>query len=110
MKIDPNYLELAATDLPATKAFYTRALGFSFTDYGPGYAAVEGGAVQIGLRAAEAAAPPLPVFETRELEAALAAVEAAGGKIVAPIFSYPGGRRFEFVDPAGNRVAIYQTA
>jgi predicted enzyme related to lactoylglutathione lyase len=37
----------------------------------------------------------------------LAQVEGAGGAIVRPIFSYPGGRRFHFRDPAGNEVAIW---
>ena len=50
-KITPNYLEMKASDLPATKAFYEQAFGFAFTDYGPDYAAVEGGPVDIGLAA-----------------------------------------------------------
>lgn len=110
MPITPNYLELTATDLAASKAFYARALGFTFTDYGPGYAAVEGGPVELGFAAAETVAPPLPTFETDALEEALQAVVDAGGRVVKPIFAYPGGRRFEFLDPSGNRVAIYQKA
>ena len=43
-KITPNYIEMKADDLSASKAFYERAFGFAFTDYGPEYAAVEGGA------------------------------------------------------------------
>jgi hypothetical protein len=35
----------------------------------------------------------------------LAAVEAAGGRIVRPIFAFPGGRRFHFLDPSGNELA-----
>ncbi len=34
-------------------------------------------------------------------------VESAGGKIVKPIFSFPGGRRFHFLDPAGNELAVW---
>jgi len=107
-KITPNYLEMKAVDLPASKAFYEQAFGFAFTDYGPDYAAVEGGPVDIGLSAGNEPIPPMPAFESDGLEASLAQVTAAGGLIVKDIFAYPGGRRFEFLDPAGNRLAIYQ--
>lgn len=107
-KITPNYIEMKAADLSASKAFYEKAFGFAFTDYGPGYAAVEGGPVQIGLAAGEEPAAPMPTFESDNLEAALAAVKAAGGKIEKEIFAFPGGRRFECLDPSGNRLAIYQ--
>jgi predicted enzyme related to lactoylglutathione lyase len=107
-KIIPNYIEMKAADLSASKAFYERAFGFAFTDYGPEYAAVEGGPVQIGLAAGEEPAAPMPTFESDDLEAALAAVKSAGGKIEKEIFSYPGGQRFECLDPSGNRLAIYK--
>ncbi len=109
-KITPNYMEMKATDLDASKAFYEKAFGFAFTDYGPEYAAVEGGPVQIGLATGEAPPAPMPTFESDDLEAALAQVKASGGAIVKEIFAYPGGRRFECLDPSGNRLAIYQVA
>jgi hypothetical protein len=34
---------------------------------------------------------------------------ASGGTITADIFSFPGGRRFPFADPAGN-VLLYGTS
>jgi predicted enzyme related to lactoylglutathione lyase len=34
-------------------------------------------------------------------------VTAAGGEMVKPIFSFPGGRRFHFRDPAGNEMAVW---
>lgn len=107
-KITPNYLEMKAGDLPASKAFYEKAFGFAFTDYGPDYAAVEGGPVDIGLSAGPEPVAPMPAFESDDLEASLAQVTAAGGKIVREIFAFPGGRRFECLDPSGNRLAIYQ--
>jgi predicted enzyme related to lactoylglutathione lyase len=55
--------------------------------------------------AAEASKAPLPVIEVDDLEAALKAVEAAGGRIVRPIFTFPGGRRFHAADPSGNEIA-----
>ena len=57
--------------------------------------------------AAEAPAKPLPVLYSERLEETLQAVTNAGGTVVKPIFSFPGGRRFHFVDPAGNELAVW---
>jgi uncharacterized protein len=107
--ITPNYLELSAPDLAASRSFYEDALGFTFTEYGDDYAAVEGGPVEIGLAAGSEPSVPLPTFETDDLDQAQAAVVAAGGRITRDVFDYPGGRRFQFLDPGGNELAIYQT-
>lgn len=40
-KID--YIEFPGGDLPATKGFHAQAFGWTFTDYGPGYAAFDNG-------------------------------------------------------------------
>ncbi|CAH2406521.1 Glyoxalase family protein [Mesorhizobium escarrei] len=56
--------------------------------------------------AGEAPAKPLLVLYSEDLEETLGAVENAGGTIVKPIFSSPGGRWFHFVDPAGNEMAV----
>src|SRR5262245_49610379 len=105
-----NYIEMSATGstLDSTKAFYSAAFGWAFTDYGPTYAAFNEG-LDGGFQAdaSEAPAAPLPILYSEELEAALAAVEAAGGVILKPIFSFPGGRRFHFRDPAGNELAVW---
>ena len=42
-----------------------------------------------------------------DLEGTEAKVRAAGGTIVKPIFSFPGGRRFQFTDPNGNELAVW---
>jgi uncharacterized protein len=36
-----------------------------------------------------------------------AKVTAAGGRVVRPIFAFPGGRRFHFQDPSGNELAVW---
>ena len=102
-----NYVELPVGDIAATKAFYEAAFGWSLTGFGPTYAATTTGDTDLGLQAdaAEAPAAPLPVIDVPDLEAALAAVQAAGGTIVRPIFAFPGGRRFHFRDPTGNELA-----
>jgi uncharacterized protein len=104
-----DYLELPATGgaLDSVKAFYAGAFGWSFTDYGPTYAAFDEG-LEGGFQAdrAEAMPKPLPVLYSEDLEATLAAIEQAGGTIVKPITPFPGGRRFHFTDPAGNELAV----
>jgi predicted enzyme related to lactoylglutathione lyase len=107
----PNYIELPAADLAAAKTFYTRAFGWALTDFGPSYAATTSADVDLGLQGdlAEASRAPLPVIDVDDLEAALAAVTAAGAAIVKPIFAFPGGRRFHFLDPNGNELAVAQT-
>ena len=108
-----DYVELpSASAHELTRAFYRKAFGWTFTDYGPTYSAVEGGAVAIGLQGdrEEALSAPLPIVRVDDLEAAFDAVEKAGGHIAKPIISFPGGRRFHFIDPGGNELAVWQSA
>ncbi|RRI05386.1 VOC family protein [Mesorhizobium tamadayense] len=105
-----DYLELPATGgrLDSVKSFYSAVFSWSFTDYGPTYSAfAEGLDGGFQADAGEAPAKPLPVLYSGNLEATLEAVENAGGAIVKPIFSFPGGRRFHFTDPAGNELAVW---
>jgi predicted enzyme related to lactoylglutathione lyase len=106
----PNYIELPASDIAASKAFYSQAFGWALTDFGPSYAATMTGDVDIGLQGdlTEATRAPLPVIAVDDLEAALLAVTTAGASIVRPIFAFPGGRRFQFLDPHGNELAVVQ--
>nr|WP_315054245.1 VOC family protein [uncultured Brevundimonas sp.] len=103
-----DYLELPGGALPQTKAFYGETFGWTFTDYGPTYAAFEQGLDGgFDADAGEATPQPLPVLYAQDLEAMQARVEAAGGVIVRPIYAFPGGRRFHFRDPAGSELAVW---
>ena len=106
-----NYIELRAVDVPASKAFYHDALGLNFADYGPTYAATQGGGADLGLQgdASEASEAPLVLFEVDDVDAALERVGKAGGRIVVPVLAFPGGRRFHFADPAGNVLGAWQS-
>ena len=105
-----NYVELPVGEIGAAKSFYEGAFGWSLTDFGPTYACTLSGDTDIGLQAdaAEATTAPLPVLQVDDCDAALEAVIGAGGTIVRPIFSFPGGRRFQFRDPGGNELACMQ--
>jgi predicted enzyme related to lactoylglutathione lyase len=102
-----NYVELTAFDIPATRRFYESAFGWTMTAFGPDYAATTTGDTDIGIQgdSAEAIGAPLPVIDVDDLEAALEAVLGAGGTLARPIFAFPGGRRFHFLDPGGNELA-----
>jgi uncharacterized protein len=107
-----NYVELPAKDLAGTKAFFESVFGWSFVDYGPEYTAFEnqgldGGFFQSDLASSTEKGAALIVFYSNQLEATLAKVEKAGGSILRPIYSFPGGRRFHFTEPSGNEFAVW---
>lgn len=107
-----NYVEYPARDLEATKAFFQAAFGWSFEDYGPDYAAfsgqgLDGGFFRVDMAATTGNGSALIVFYSDRLEETLAKVTAAGGRIAKPIFPFPGGRRFHFLEPSGNEFAVW---
>lgn len=106
-KID--YVEFAGNGLPAVKAFYAAAFGWTFTDYGPDYAAFDGAGTDGGFNGEDATRAPLVILYAHDLEAMQARVEAAGGRVTREIQSFPGGRRFHFSDPAGNELGVWST-
>ena len=108
-----DYVELpSATAHELTRAFYSKAFGWTFSDYGPDYSATTTGHVDVGLNGdrEEALSAPLPVVRVDDVEVAFDAVTKAGGVIAKAIFSFPGGRRFHFIDPSGSELAVWQTA
>jgi uncharacterized protein len=106
----PNFIELPTRDLAASQSFFDQVFGMKMTGFGPTYACTMTGDVDLGLQAdqKEATKAPLPVIEVQDLESTLAAVTAAGAAVTKPIFSFPGGRRFHFLDPSGNELAAMQ--
>lgn len=104
-KLDYIEIQAAAGALDSVKAFYSAAFGWSFTDYGPTYSGFSEGLD--GGFDTESTGKPLPILFSTDIEESLRAVEEAGGRIVKPIFAFPGGRRFHFLDPAGNELAVW---
>jgi predicted enzyme related to lactoylglutathione lyase len=108
-----DYVELpSATAHELTRAFYAKAFVWTFTDYGPTYSATTNGTTDVGLQGdpQDSLSAPLPVIRVDDLEAAFDAVNKAGGVIAKPIFSFPGGRRFHFIDPSGSELAVWTEA
>lgn len=103
-----QYIEFCSPDVGKIKQFYINAFEWVFTDYGPDYTAFAGTCVDGGFTAGEAKpGSVLVILYSDDLEATLDKVIKAGGKITKDIFSFPGGRRFEFTDPDGNRLAVW---
>jgi uncharacterized protein len=104
-----DYIELSATDLETTAEFYRSAFGWTTVGYGPDYVGIEGEQHEQG-GIARGDAPPLVQLYSADLDATLAAVEAAGGVVEVPPYAFPGGRRFAFRDPAGNVLGVWSEA
>ena len=104
-----DYVEFVVRDIPSTKAFYSSIFGWTFVDYGPGYTSFVDNGLGGGFTKEGIPRPggPLMVFHVDDLEAALTRAKAVGAKIVKPIFSFPGGRRFQFRDPDGYEIAAW---
>ena len=79
-----DYVELpSVTAHELTRAFYAKAFGWTFTDFGPDYAATEDQIVDVGLngQVEESLSTPLPVIRVNDLDAAFDAVSKSGGVI-----------------------------
>ncbi len=104
-----NYIEFSVTDIAGAKAFYGDVFGWSFTDYGPEYCEFNDGRMKGGF---ETSGSPgrggaLVGLYGNDLEALSQTIVKAGGQITRPVFSFPGGRRFQFCDPSGNELAVW---
>jgi uncharacterized protein len=101
-----DYIEFSVKSVPDAKRFYGSTFGWAFEDYGPDYASFADGRLNGGFQTVkERTGGPLVVIYAADLEDMERRVKQAGGKIVRPIFSFPGGRRFHFADPSGNELA-----
>src|SRR4026208_1982382 len=103
-----DYIQFGATDIEATKRFYSACFGWKFTDYGPDYVAFEDGRLTGGFttESKPGGAPPVVLYAGNP-EEIFAAGEAQRPPAGREIFSFPGGRRFRFLDPNGNELAIW---
>jgi predicted enzyme related to lactoylglutathione lyase len=109
-KID--FIELpvgSPEEVAAGKEFFGSVFGWSFRDWGDDYVDTEDSGVPSGFNADPGHKPakPLPVVHVADVEAARQKVVAAGGKVTKQVFSFPGGKRFHFTDPAGNEWAAW---
>jgi uncharacterized protein len=107
-----DYIELAVptrAELTASKSFYHTVFGWTYQDWSDDYADTQSSGIGSGISADSTlkAASSLVVIYVDDLEAARQRVLDSHGLIVKDIFSFPGGRRFHFNDPAGNTLAVW---
>lgn len=107
-KID--YIEFSVLNMEESKNFYSKAFGWEFTDYAPVYSGIKSGDGEMGgfsLVDKVETGGPLVVLYSEDLAETLEKVKHAGGEIVKDIFEFPGGKRFEFLDPNKNMLAVW---
>ena len=107
-----DYIELSVVDLAASRAFYERAFGWEFNDYGPEYAGIrapsgEGEVGGLGVGRTPGPGGSLVLLYSDDLDASVTAVQAAGGAVTEGPYDFPGGRRFLFTDNSGNELGVW---
>ncbi len=105
-----DYVEIPATDPARARDFFVALFGWENQEWGDDYISFSDGRLDGGFRRADRAAPAsgvLLVFYSHDLERDLARVVELGAQISQEIFSFPGGRRFHFIDPVGTEYAFW---
>lgn len=103
-----QYIEFLSADIQKARKFYTESFGWVFTDYGPEYTAFEGDYVDGGFTTGKPVKGSiLVIIYSEDVETTKQKVIKAGGIIAKDIFNFPGGRRFHFLDPDGNELAVW---
>ena len=107
-----DYIEFGVANrnaLSGATNFYRTAFGWNYQYWGDDYVDTRDSGVASGINADADHRPakPLVVIYTYPLEQTRADVIKSGGQITKDIFSFPGGRRFHFVDPAGCELAVW---
>lgn len=101
-------IEFAVSDIARSRAFYDAAFGWSFTDYGPDYCEFTDGRLTGGLTTGTPKpGGPLVILYADDLVTTQSRLETAGARIVVETFAFPGGRRFQFLDPDGYELACW---
>lgn len=96
-------------ELKAVTNFFTQAFNWQFKDWGDGYKDTHNSGLTAGFNGTDTnkQTMPLTVIYTDDLDATKSKVVQAGGTIIIDTYSFPGGRRFHFADPAGNELAVW---
>lgn len=105
-----DYVEIPVTDLKKAREFFSALFDWSFQEWGDDYMSFNDGRLEGGFRRAAEPAPAtgvLIVFYSTDIDRDFDRVQELGATISEPIFPFPGGRRFHFVDPTGTEFAIW---
>lgn len=117
MKTDPRENRVDYVEFPtasnglhaATKRFYGDVFGWTYQAWGDDYSDTKDGGITSGIKGSREhqTSKPLVILFSSNLEAVRERVIKAGGRISRDIFSFPGGRRFHYLDPSGNELGVW---
>jgi hypothetical protein len=107
-----DFIELPAENVESlnqAKNFYINVFGWSYKDWGEDYSDTQSSGLSSGINAdsIHRSRHPLAVIYAVDLEGSREKIVESNGVITREIFSFPGGRRFHFRDPAGNELAVW---
>ena len=104
-----NYVEFKAKNLEEIKHFYSESFDWRFQDYGPTYIAFSDSGLEGGFENSDENVinGALVILYHENLEEIKKKIVQSNGTIFKDIYSFPGGRRFHFLDPAGNELAVW---
>jgi len=107
--IQIDYVEFPVTDVQQAKRFYGEVFGWTFEDYGEGYASFSCGNLTGGFTKVDSVqrGGALVVLFAKDLAEMERRIVEAGGQVVREAFAFPGGRRFHFTDVSGNELAVW---
>lgn len=100
----------SAEELSTQKAFFSEVFDWSFKEWSDAYIDTQDSGLVSGFNATDQETRPtmpLAVIYSEDLEATKDNIISAGGTICKDTYSFPGGRRFHFRDPAGNELAVW---
>ncbi|WP_050470225.1 VOC family protein [Herbaspirillum chlorophenolicum] len=102
-------IEFNVKDIARSKAFYGAVFGWTFVDYGPAYTEFHDGRLAGGFTTGEPVKPggPLVILYADNLGEIQRKLIDAGASISRETFSFPGGRRFHFIDLDGYELAVW---
>ncbi|NQY20716.1 MAG: VOC family protein [Campylobacteraceae bacterium] len=106
-----NYIEMASKDLIKTRVFFEKVFSWKFTNFSDEYIAfynegIDGGFYQKKDDIKNNSI--LLVLLSNNLTDSKKRVKKENGIINKDIFSFPGGKRFHFIEPGGNEFSIWQ--
>jgi len=107
-----NYIEIPVKNMALSKSFFAKVFEWEFTDYGEDYCCPTNAGIDAGLALSykcfnQSKGMALIVFYASNLPQKKQLIKLNGGEITQDIFSFPGGKRFHFMDINGNEYAVW---
>ena len=97
----------SADEHARTQKFFTNVFGWNYTEWGKTYSDTIDSGLSSGVNSDGGQSMPLTVIYSNDLEATKEKVVQSGGKILLDIYTFPGGRRFHFIEPSGSELAVW---